>query len=405
MAEARSRAAERAARQAARMHLALWGVMVLTTASVLQSRPHPGVAGEGLVISLALAGCLLSLALAALARGTGKSEAATAAIPLILGAGGNVLALLQTTSMMMVPVATAVAMLFARLRPRLAVLLAAPLTVANAVITAYVSPARNAVQNAGASALLCVVLGVAYVFARQARLRHDHAELLLAELEDSREAQARAAAVAERTRIARELHDILAQSLSALSVQLEGARKLAERGTVDPALHQLIVRSGELTREGLADARRAVAALHGDEVPMVDQLTTLVGRCRRDLALSITLSVAGQPRTLTPEANLALYRGTQEALTNAARYAAGSPTTVVLRYTPQATTLTISDHGRAVGADHNGTEAGVPVPPVEAWTGGGNGLRGMRERIERVGGRIHAGPAEQGWTVEMEIPA
>ncbi|MFI2187375.1 sensor histidine kinase [Streptomyces sioyaensis] len=361
--------------------------------------------GERLIISLTLAGCLLSLAVAALARGTRKSEAATAVTPLILGAGGNVLAFLQPASLMMVPVATAVAMLFARLRPRLAALLAAPLTVAIAVISAYVGPSRNAVQNAGASALLCVVLGVAYLFARQARLRHDHAELLLAELEDSREAQSRAAAVAERTRIARELHDILAQSLSALSVQLEGARKLAERDTSDSALRQLIVRSGELTREGLADARRAVAALRGDDVPIVDQLTTLVDRCRRDLALSITLSVAGQPRTLTPEANLALYRGTQEALTNAARHAAGSPATVVLRFTSQATTLTVSDQGRAGGADHNGAETGVPVPPVEAWTGGGNGLRGMCERIERVGGRIGAGPAGQGWTVEMEIPA
>ncbi|MFC9232072.1 sensor histidine kinase [Streptomyces decoyicus] len=379
--------------------------MALTTASVLRSRPQPGVTGERLVISLTLAGCLLSLAVAALARGARKSEAATAVTPLILGAGGNVLAFLQPASLMMVPVATAVAMLFARLRPRLAALLAAPLTVAIAVISAYVGPSRNAVQNAGASALLCVVLGVAYLFARQARLRHDHAELLLAELEDSREAQARAAAVAERTRIARELHDILAQSLSALSVQLEGARKLAERDTADSALHQLIVRSSELTREGLADARRAVAALRGDDVPLVDQLTTLVGRCRRDLALPITLSVAGQPRTLTPEANLALYRGTQEALTNAARHAAGSPATVVLRFTSQATTLTVSDQGRAGGADHNGAVTGVPVPPVEAWTGGGNGLRGMCERIERVGGRIGAGPAGQGWTVEMEIPA
>ncbi|BDM74857.1 hypothetical protein HEK616_83440 (plasmid) [Streptomyces nigrescens] len=124
MAQARSRAAERAARQAARMHLALWGVMLLTTASAVQSRPHPGVTGERLVISLALAGCLLSLAVAALVRGPWKSEAATAAIPLILGAAGDVLAWLQPTSTMMIPVATAVAMLFARLRPRLAVLMA-----------------------------------------------------------------------------------------------------------------------------------------------------------------------------------------------------------------------------------------------------------------------------------------
>ncbi|WP_327156346.1 sensor histidine kinase [Streptomyces tubercidicus] len=387
------------------MHLMLWVVMVLTVTSVLQSRPHPGATGERLVISLALAGCVLSLTFAAMARDTGKSEAATAALPLVLGVSGNVLAFLQSASMSVVSVSTAVAMLFARLRPRLAALLAAPLTVAIAAITVYVSPSSNAFQVAVACVLLCVVLGAVYVFARQARLRHDHTELLLAELEDSREAEARAAAVAERTRIARELHDILAQSLSALSVQLEGARKLAERDQVDPPLHQLIVRSGELTREGLADARRAVAALRGDDVPMVDQLTTLVGRCRRDLALPITLSVIGQRRTLAPDANLAFYRGAQEALANTARYAAGSPTAVVLRYTPQATVLTISDQGRATGVDDDGAGTNVPVTPVEAWTGGGNGLRGMRERMERVGGVTHAGPIGQGWTVEMEIPA
>ncbi|MGW3010900.1 sensor histidine kinase [Streptomyces sp. NPDC001219] len=401
VAEARARAAGRAARQRVRLHLTLWGVMALTVASVLQGRPHPGLTGERLVISLALAGCVVSLAVAAFARTAGTSEVALAAAPLVLGAGGNVLALFQPSATAMVPVSAAVAMLFARLRPRLAVLLAAPLTVAIAAISALVSPSGFAVQTSVACALLCVTLGAAKLFAREARLRHDHTELLLAELRDSRAAEARAAAGAERTRIARELHDILAQSLSALAVQLEGARKLAERDQVAPALRQLIVRSGELTREGLSDARRAVAALRGDDVPMVDQLTALAGRCRRDLALPITLSVIGQPRTLTPEARLALYRGAQEALTNTARYAAGSPTAMVLRYTPQATTLTISDQGRPADAH----DTALPAPSAEAWTGGGNGLRGMRERVERVGGRTHAGPAGQGWTVEMEITA
>ncbi|WP_157851584.1 sensor histidine kinase [Streptomyces monomycini] len=385
------------------MHLMLWGVLVLTIASVLQSRPHPGASGVPLVISLALAGCVLSLIFSALTRDTGRSEAATAGLPLILGVSGNVLAAFQPASLTVVPVSTAVAMLFARLRPRLALLLATPLTVAVAAITAYAGPPGNAFQAAVAGALLCVVLGAVCFFVRQARLRHDHTELLLAELDDSREAQARAAAVAERSRIARDLHDILAQSLSALAVQLAGARKLAERDHVDPALHQLIVRSGELTREGLSDARRAVAALRGDDVPMADQLTSLVDRCRRDLALPITMSVTGQPRALAPEAHLAFYRGAQEALTNAARYA-GSPTTVALRYTPHATVLTVSDQGRAADEDDAGGVATDSGPSPAKWTGGGNGLRGMRERIERVGGSTHAGPAGQGWTVEMEVP-
>ncbi|MBZ4318183.1 sensor histidine kinase [Streptomyces huiliensis] len=386
------------------MHLALWVILVFTTLSVAQGRPRPGLTGERLAVSLALTACVASLAVAALTR-RGKPEAVTVGLALVLGAGGSVLAFLQPGSLMIVPVSTAVALLFSRLRPGLAVVPAVPLTAGITAVSAYVSTSGNPFQAGAAGALLCAVLGAVCMFARQARLRHDQAELLLAELEDSREAQTRAAAVAERTRIARELHDVLAQSLSALAVQLEGARKLAERGQVDPTLHQLIVRSGELTREGLSDARQAVAALRGDEAPVADQLTALVGRCRRDLALPITLSVAGHPRALAPEANLALYRGAQEALTNAARYAPGSPTAVVLRYTPEATTLTVSDQGRSAGAGVDGGVDGVPAPPAEAWTGGGNGLRGMRERIERVGGRTHAGPAGEGWTVEMEIPA
>ncbi|WP_158288246.1 histidine kinase [Streptomyces sp. ICBB 8177] len=428
VAEARRRAAQRGHRQSARMHLALWVVMALTAGFAVPGRPRLAFTGEGLGISLALAGCLVPLSLAALDREP-RSQVGTAVLPLILGVSGNALAVLRPTLLMEIPVAAAVAMLFARLRPRTALFLAAPLVMAIAVITTASAPSGISLQAGLSSVLLCVVLGASYVFSRQARLGRDRTELLLAELEDSREAEARAAAVAERARIARELHDVLAQSLSALSVQLEGARKLAERDHVDPALHRLIVRGGELTREGLSEARRAVAALRGDDVPTLDQLTALVDRCRRDLGLPIALSVTGEPRQLTAEANLALYRGAQEALTNAARYAPGSPTDVLLRYTAEGTTLTVTDHGRpafrradedaAPGsadgdvANGDGTGSGPRSTSgpgeggeaaVRVWTGGGNGLRGMRERIERVGGRTHAGPMGRGWSVRMEIP-
>lgn len=376
------------------MHLALWAAMVIIAVCVLEGRPRPGVTGVRLAVTVALAGCLVTLIVAVVSRAPGKSPTAVAAVPLLLGVSGNVLAFFQPSGLMEIPVSAAVGMLFARLPPRQALVLAAPLTAAIAFITGDVAFAHFSILAGLAAALLCVTLGGSCVLARQARLGQDRTELLLAELEDSREAEARAAAVAERGRIARELHDVLAQSLSALAIQLEGARKLAERDQADPALRQLIVRSGELTREGLTGARQAVAALRGEDLPTVDQLTALVGRCRHDLALPITFSVDGQPRQLSPTENLALYRGTQEALTNAARYAAGSPTTVLLRYAPRATTLTVTDQG-----------SDATAPTTEAWTGGGNGLRGIRERIERVGGRTWAGPAGQGWTVEMEIPA
>ncbi|MGE7439191.1 MULTISPECIES: sensor histidine kinase [Kitasatospora] len=409
VAEARRRSTERRRRQAARMHQLLWVVVVVTAAFACQDPPRPGLTGVRLAVTVALAGCLVALVLAACERGPRNSEAGLVALPLLLGVSGTVLAALQPASLMVIPVSAAVGMLFSRVRARLALWLATPLTVSVSLMTGGITSAHVSVQTGLGSALLCVVLGASCFFARQAGLGQDRTELLLAELEDSREAVARAAAVAERSRIARELHDVLAQSLSALAVQLEGARKLAERDRVDPVLRRLIVRSGELTREGLSDARQAVAALRGDDLPTVGRLNALVERCRRDLAMPISLSVSGQPqRALTAEENLALYRGAQEALTNAARYAAGAPTAVVLRYTPRATVLTVSDQGATATATTGGSGAGAAsgpgTPPADAWTGGGNGLRGMRERIERVRGRTHAGPTAQGWTVKMEIP-
>ncbi|MBC3839415.1 histidine kinase [Streptacidiphilus sp. 4-A2] len=179
-----------------------------------------------------------------LGRAPRRSPVAMAVLPVLLGVFGTVLAALQADSMMEIPVSAAVGMLCARMPLRPALWLSAPLTVAVALTSAGVGSNRLSVGSGLASALLCVVLGASCAFARQARLGQDRTELLLAELEDSREAGARAAAVAERTRIAQELHDVLAQSLSALAVQLEGARKLAERDQVDPRLLQLIVRGG-----------------------------------------------------------------------------------------------------------------------------------------------------------------
>ena len=212
-------------------------------------------------------------------------------------------------------------------------------------------------------------------------------------MEDAREAEAEAAALAERTRIAQELHDVLAQSLSGLAIQLEGARRLARRDGVGEELREQLERSGKLVKEGLSDARRAVGALRGDRLPSLDRLPELVERYRGDLELDAKLTVAGAPRELPGEAGLALYRGAQEALTNAARYARGSQTLVTLRYEPRAVVLTVEDR-----------RDGPSPSAAPAVTGSGLGLIGMRERLAEAGGTATAGPTGQGWIVRMEIP-
>ena len=104
-----------------------------------------------------------------------------------------------------------------------------------------------------------------------------------------------------------------------------------------------IDRAGELVRDGLANARQAVGALRGEELPGVAQLESLVATFSNDMHMDVTLKVEGTARPLPAEASLALYRGAQEALTNVARYAPGATTTVVLRYDSGHTTLTVED--------------------------------------------------------------
>ena len=186
---------------------------------------------------------------------------------------------------------------------------------------------------------------------------------------------------------------MLAHSLSGVAIQLQGARELLEREHVGPQVGAAIERSAELVRDGLANARQAVGALRGDPLPGIDQLDSLVSTFRRDTNTEVTLTIEGNARPLPDDANLALYRAAQEALTNIARYAPGAATTVLLRYEGSRTSLTVEDRV-------DPARAGEGLPGV----GGGNGLTGLRERVERTGGSVHAGPTENGWRVELEIP-
>ena len=202
----------------------------------------------------------------------------------------------------------------------------------------------------------------------------------------------RAAALDERARIAREIHDVLAHALGGLAVQLEAAEMLlAERGDVEGALER-IRGSRRTAREGLEEARRAVAALRSDAPPLPETLTGLV-ESHREQGSRGELVVEGAARELPPEVSLTLMRTVQEALTNARRHAPGSAVRVRLAYDPTSTSVTVT----------NDAMAGAPAVP-DAATAGGYGLTGMRERLELAGGRLVAGPSQDGWTVTAEIP-
>ncbi len=214
------------------------------------------------------------------------------------------------------------------------------------------------------------------------------------ELKASREAEARAAAAAERGRLSREMHDVLAHSLSALALQLETTRLLARRRGVDEEVTQAIDRAHHLAASGLDEARCAIATERGDELPGPERIGALLDAFAEQSGLPVAIEVHGEPCELAPEARLAVYRTAQEALTNVRRHASAERVQVELNYLPDRTVLVVEDH--AVN--------GSPPAIVARSNGGGYGLTGMRERAELLGGELLAAPTTKGFRVELRLP-
>lgn len=225
---------------------------------------------------------------------------------------------------------------------------------------------------------------------RDLRMGQVEREEVIEELRESREAQAEAAAQAERGRIARDMHDVLAHSLSALALQLEGARLLARDRGADPELVASLERAHHLAASGLDEARRAISAMHGDQLPGPTGLELLADAFAEHSRATCEVRVEGTPRELSSEASLAIYRTAQEALTNIRKHAAAKRVELTLTWGAVDVTLCVADHG--------------PGAPIAVGAGGGYGLSGMRERAELLGGRLSAGPAEDGFRVELWLP-
>ncbi|WP_393061416.1 sensor histidine kinase [Streptomyces sp. LN549] len=216
------------------------------------------------------------------------------------------------------------------------------------------------------------------------------AQRLLAQERAARVAEAETAALDERSRIAREIHDVLAHSLSAQLVHLEAARLLIERepaGEFRDQVLQRVVGARSMAREGLAETRQALSALRGEVSPVEDFLRLLV------VAEPAEVRVVGERRVLTAEASQTVRRVAQEALTNVRKHAPGARVLIRLEYQPDAIALEVSDSG----GDGAGGELAV--------SGSGYGLLGMRERAELLGGSLEAGPGEEGFVVSLRVPA
>jgi signal transduction histidine kinase len=215
--------------------------------------------------------------------------------------------------------------------------------------------------------------------------------------EEQREADAAQAVADERRRIAREMHDVVAHSVSVMVVQAGGARRILERDP-DRAVEaaKLIERTG---RSALLEMRRLLGVLGtGDEPaamapqPKLDELDALVARAN-EAGLPVSLHVEGERRPLPAGAEAAVYRVVQESLTNALKHAGSAPTDVLLRWDREALELTVADRGRGA------------VPPSKALPSGGHGIVGMRERVKVYGGELTALPRpDGGFVVRARIP-
>ena len=232
---------------------------------------------------------------------------------------------------------------------------------------------------------------------RQVREEQARSRAALAELDELRELQVRAARVAERVRLAREIHDVLGETLSALTLQVESARIELEQQADGPAALAALDRAQSLAREGMEEARRAAGTLRGDPLPGPALLANLVSDFERDSGREAHLRVEGKPVELAPEARLAVYRTAQQALVNAGKDAGAGQVEVRLRYQADGAELTVENGAGSLQPAGNG---GSHWPSAT----GGRGMDGIRERAELLGGHLETAPTEKGFRVRLWVP-
>jgi signal transduction histidine kinase len=371
-------------------------VVVIITVSLASPRPSADNA-RGLAIAVALGLSAAAWIVWMLAGGTGSRPWMNLGGLVVMGAAGGALAGLSPSSPAVAVGCAAAFSAGVRLRTEASLAIMAE-TVAAFLIAGLATGASTG-----------VLLGYPFAFAglwsvsltrREFLVRAEQAEHMLAETRRAREAETHAAALAERARIARDIHDVLAHSLAAVSVNLQAAEGLLAADTLpadNPELTkavECINRAGTLTREGLAAARRAVLALRDDAAPLPDQLSALAGQYRAVGDLAVDFTVTGEPRPLSEPASLVAYRTAQEGLTNARKHAPGQPVALSLGFEAAQITVTVTN----------------PLPPAGkqgplATAGAGAGLTGLRERAALAGGTLEAGPAAGTWRVDLRIPA
>lgn len=260
-------------------------------------------------------------------------------------------------------------------------------------LAAYSEPMDGLTWAAAGVAAVAVVGAV--MLAVRWRQAHALAVALEEQLARDTEAERALAAAAERGRIAREMHDVVAHTLSVVVAQADGGRFAAAQHP--QAAAQALETIADVGRSALGEMRALLGLLRDADddaalgpQPSIDDIPALVASMR-DGGLDISFVTTGTPRPLPIGAGLALYRVTQEALTNILKHAGPGPQAFAqLTWEPQAVVLTVSDDGRGAAARDDGD---------------GLGIAGMTERASLFGGTLSAGPrAGGGYLVRATLP-
>ncbi len=360
--------------------ISLLGLALLVWAVIAEA--HPGL-GDGHLAAL----ILLALAVAGWVgwvqtrfRPVGRRTAACLAV---MSLAGGALTAFAPVAAVFVGVAAVGATIAWRLRYAVWIVAAGLIAM---LISVPAAGRQLGVVFAGlAAALTGTVVGVS----RRQSLERAASAALVQVTEARAEAErARAELLDGRNHLARELHDVLAHTLSALSLQLEALDSLISTGRDMTTVREQLDSTKRLVREGMEEARGAVRALREDTPPLEQQLTRLATDRRADM------QVSGQPRPFSPDVTLTLYRVAQEALTNVVKHAPGQPAQIELGFADGRVSLSVWNL-------RSGSANGSPLQE----SGGGYGLQGIRERVLLLGGEVKVGPTAEGWLVHAEVPA
>ena len=286
-------------------------------------------------------------------------------------------------------------------RGRLQQLLAAVAAVSAVVLADVLHPGRlTLLQTLGHVLLVAIPL----LAAEAIRTHRSYLSLLLERLqlsERARKQEAERRAEQERMRIARELHDVVAHTLTEINVQAAAAAERATAGSERDALERI----ERTSHTAIAELRAILGVLRDPgspsapvaPAPGVHNITELVDRARDSGAL-VQLTITGaQPPRVADAVSLAAYRIVQESLTNARRHASGAPVAVKLGFGSSCLSIAVQNGSVAALDGASGSENGNGTAP-------GVGLQGMHERATAVGGTLQAGPTGHGFQVAAELP-